>query len=204
MRPATTADLRGLAGVLARAFYDDPVMEWIWPSPAARRRALPIFFSISARHEFLPSGGTDVAAVETGSGKHHVVGTAVWEPPARPNLPLWRGLLTVPGIVHALRGRLRTGSRVASAFEKARPSEPHWYLSYIGTDPTVRGTGLGSQLIRSTLAGCDVTGMPAYLESSNPANTTYYEGFGFEVLTEIRIPGGGPTALGMWRPPSAT
>jgi hypothetical protein len=54
--------------------------------------------------------------------------------------------------------------------------------------------------MRSRLDRCDAEGAPAYLESSNIDNVSYYLRFGFEVTGEIDVPGG-PTLWCMWRAP---
>ena len=43
--------------------------------------------------------------------------------------------------------------------------------------------------------------MPAYLESSNPANVALYARHGFAPCGVIEIPGGGPQIVTMWREP---
>jgi hypothetical protein len=41
--------------------------------------------------------------------------------------------------------------------------------------------------------------MPAYLESSNPANNDRYARVGFEPVGEFSYPGNGPLVTTMWR-----
>lgn len=86
-------------------------------------------------------------------------------------------------------------------FEAARPQdEPHYYLSLLGTHPDHRGHGIGMRLLAENLARIDAEHMPAYLESSNPANNRRYASVGFEPHGEFEYPGGGPTVTTMWRP----
>jgi GNAT superfamily N-acetyltransferase len=47
------------------------------------------------------------------------------------------------------------------------PSEPHWYLPPIGTDPAQQGKGYGSALLRHASAICDQEKMPAHLEATS-------------------------------------
>ena len=54
-------------------------------------------------------------------------------------------------------------------------------------------------MLRENLARIDLEGCPAYLESSNPANTPRYQALGFVPVTSFRAPGGGPVVTGMWR-----
>jgi GNAT superfamily N-acetyltransferase len=67
------------------------------------------------------------------------------------------------------------------------PSEPHWYLPLIGTDPVQQGKGYGSALLRHALAICDQEKMPAYLEATSPRNVPLYQRHGFEGLGTIQV-----------------
>lgn len=80
------------------------------------------------------------------------------------------------------------------------PQEPHWYLPFIGVEPSRQGQGLGSALLRASLSRCDADGLPAYLESSNPINQPLYERHGFRAIGEIKI-GSGPPIVPMLRRP---
>jgi GNAT superfamily N-acetyltransferase len=86
-------------------------------------------------------------------------------------------------------------------FERAHPREvPHYYLSLIGTHPEHRGKGVGMGLLRDNLEVIDAEHMPAYLESSNPANNKRYESVGFQAIGGFSYPGDGPYVTTMWRP----
>ena len=89
-------------------------------------------------------------------------------------------------------------------FEAAHPrDQPHYYLSLLGTHPEHRGRGLGMGLLAHTLALIDAERMPAYLESTNPANNERYERHGFVQVGEFSLPGDGPPVATMWRQPRA-
>ena len=60
------------------------------------------------------------------------------------------------------------------------------------------GLGLGTRLIRENLAEIDARSLPAFLESTNPANLPRYEGLGFVRRSEFGPPGG-PVITTMWR-----
>jgi len=86
-------------------------------------------------------------------------------------------------------------------FDAAHPrDEPHYYLSLLGTHPDHRGKGIGMALLEHDLVLIDAEGLPAYLESSNPANNDRYGGVGFQAVGEFAYPGGGPVVTTMWRP----
>lgn len=197
VRPFARADLRPTVGTLARAFDDDPVMTWIFPDDAMRRRRLPGFFAAALRGSSPRHDGTEVA-VRGGQ----VLGAAIWLPPGTWRPPLLRQLASLPGLVFRLRSRLSVASVTYGALVRLHPERPHWYLSGIGTDPPVQGTGVGGELLRSRLARCDADRLPAYLESSKERNVPFYERHGFRVTGEVTIPGGGPTLWLMWRNPA--
>lgn len=196
MRPATAADVKPLAAVMARAFYDDPPFTWMLPDPKTRLKRLRRFFANLARGEALLHSGVDVALVGT-----EVVGAAIWRPPGHWNSERLRAVL---GVVRAF-GR-RTGALLAlsQAVARAHPREPHWYLFAIGVDPARQGTGVASALLRSRLDQCDHDGLPAYLEASKPTSVPLYQHFGFEPTVNPDLPDGAPPLAAMWRPAAAT
>ena len=86
-------------------------------------------------------------------------------------------------------------------FDAAHPrAEPHYYLSLLGTHPEHRGAGHGMRLLADNLDRIEAEGMPAYLESTNPANNGRYGRLGFEVVGSFEgyLPGSAITT--MWRP----
>lgn len=196
VRPARKADVRRLSAVLGRAFYDDPVMTWMVPDAARRARALPRVFGTMARWHFLARDSAEVA-----SGNGVIGGATLWDPPG-----LWQSArreewLMAPSFMWAFRSRMAASQKVMELMKEKHPEEPHWYLMVIGTDPSVRGAGLGQALMRSRLKRCDAEAAPAYLEATKPELVPYYSRFGFDVTGEIALPDGGPTMWLMWREP---
>jgi ribosomal protein S18 acetylase RimI-like enzyme len=134
----------------------------------------------------------------TGDGAAAVV----WfPPPGRWQLSRPQRLRLLPPLVRFLG--LRTASVLAGLerMEEQHPHDPsHWYLFILGTEQAVQGRGLGSALLAQVLARVDVDGMPVYLESSSERNLALYGRHGFEVTSEVAIPGG-PRVWPMWREP---
>ena len=90
-----------------------------------------------------------------------------------------------------------------SVFEQMghyHPSEPHWFLPFMGVDPFQQGKGFGSALLQHTLTQCDRDSKLAYLESTNPKNVPLYQRHGFEVLGTIQV-GTSPSIFPMLRRP---
>lgn len=197
VRSATKADIRDVADVLAQAFYDDPVMQWMLPDDARRLTALRRLYIRDLRFHHLSAGEVDMAYGDDGL----LGGVAAWNRPGHWHPSTWQSLRSLPAVLWALGGRIRVGAQIDGMLTEAHPRERHWYLESIGTDPQVRGGGFGKALLGKGLARCDEAGLPAYLESSKEANIPYYERFGFVVQRELAIPDGGPTLYAMWRKP---
>jgi ribosomal protein S18 acetylase RimI-like enzyme len=196
VRPFGRADLRPTALMMARAFDDDPLMQWIFPDEGMRRQRLPAFFTASMRGTGLRHPGTELLV--TGG---EIAGCATWLPPGAWMPSTWQQLVALPGYIRTLGSRLGVASASYGALLRVHPQGPHWYLAGIGTDPPLQGTGIGSALMRSRLSRLDATQMPAYLESSKERNVPFYERHGFAVTRELTVPGGGPTLWLMWRTP---
>ncbi len=100
-----------------------------------------------------------------------------------------------------LGGRASASFRLLADVERARPTQEHWYLATLGTDPPVQGRGVGSALLRSMLKVVDDEGMPAYVESSKRQNVPFYMRHGFEVTGVVRSVDGVVSLWPMWRSP---
>lgn len=169
-----------------RAFAEDPQMNWLYPDGGESIRP---WFSIALRAG-LRRGHTYRSADHGGA--------SIWAPPGVNNFNRSEGesLYQAMHDAYGDEGLVRM-SAIAAASAAAHPHEPHFYLFILGAAD--RGRGVGAELVAPVLRICDEQGWPAYLESSNPRNVSFYERHGFEAMAEIR-PEGGPPLLGMWRP----
>ncbi len=189
-RVAGEADLETVTEIITRSFADDPVWGLAYPATDgdALRRAIwrtEVEAAMRLGWTWLSAGGE---------------AAAVWIPPGGATfdaaemqvyLTFLRGLIgSEYERVAALHGR----------FDAAGPGEPHYYLSLLGTHPDHRGHGHGMRLLADTLARIDHDGMPAYLESTNPANNARYEGVGFRVTGGFEGYAPGSVVTTMWRP----
>ena len=191
-RVATAADVEAVSEIFAGAFFADPVWGWAFPDPQrrlAQHRALWGLFVESAQpHDWVWLSGDGGAA-------------ALWIPPGRPELSADDEAKVEPLLTELLGAEqaaivLETQDR----FDASHPrEEPHYYLSLLATRPEQRGRGVGMGLLADNLALIDAERMPAYLESTNPANNARYERHGFVQIGEFSPPGDGPPVAMMWR-----
>lgn len=189
---ATPADRVELSEVLARSFWDDPVWTWLFPDPSTSTRRLALTFRAYLR-DAMRSG-----TVLTTTGR---LGAALWKPPGHWKLSNVALLRAAPDLLRAFGTRVFASLEIERKVESQHPTEPHWYLSVLGTDPPAQGKGVGGALITEITGRCDRAGLPAYLESSKEVNVPYYQRFGFEVTGETTLGGDGPTIWFMWRDP---
>jgi ribosomal protein S18 acetylase RimI-like enzyme len=193
-RQAATDEEAGLAGTLAAAFAEDPVLGWLLPDVRTRDEQLRRFFAIELRHMGFARG-----AVWTCEGLH---GAAICMPPGVWQLPPRVALRRAPAFVGAFGRRLPLAAALQAALELRHERRPHWYILAVGVRPDHRGRGLGTALLSPTLARCDRDGLPAYLEASSERSVALYERLGFEHVRELRFLGS-PPIWRMLRPPQS-
>ncbi len=189
VRPARREDFAALAEVLARAFYDDPVTAWFYPNPRRRLAHARRFFAIRLR-QLAPQRLVFATA--------DLSGACLWAGPGRWREDTRQSLMLLP-MLPVLAPRLRRITRAVRMIERHHPEEPHYYLSVIGTDPEVQGTGIGSALLAPVLERCDAERTPAFLECSQEGNVRFYSRHGFAVRERVELPDGGPPLWLMWR-----
>lgn len=194
VRRASPEDLPELAGMLARAFADDPVAAWASPHGRSRARMLKRFHGARLRH-LLPHGEVWMTAGAEAA--------AVWAPPEAWRASVRQELeLTASMLAPRIAWRMPLIAPGFLGIEKAHPERPpHWYLAVLGTDPAAQGRGLGTAVLEPVLSQCDRDGVAAYLESSKERNLDYYARFGFRTTRTLRLPRG-PEVWPMWREPS--
>jgi|SRR5581483_6865592 len=195
VQQAQESDYAAMAGVIARAFEDDPVTEWLLPDPATRVAKLTTLYEALtprlARLDFF-----DMYTTSEQSGVAMWAGPEKWEPPTRVMLTATPRLLRAIGF-----GGASKMTRLMGLMKKHHPKEPHWYLAGLATDPPKQRTGVGTALVAPKLEVCDKEHLGAYLETQKAINVPYYERFGFRVTNEIDLPKGGPHLWLMWRDP---
>jgi GNAT superfamily N-acetyltransferase len=194
LRVAGRRDIPELNEMLVKAFDHDPVLRWVLRDDERYYNALYKLLKYIL-DESIPYGETIVT--------EELDACAVWTPPGVWSKP--------PSLLETIRmlpetlswtgwSRLKRFMVLDSAEYAKKPSVPHFYLVLIGVDPARQGTGLGSKLLEHTLLRLDESGMPAYLENSNPVNEPLYQRHSFRVIDEIKQPDG-PSEWCMWRDP---
>ncbi len=190
-RSAHPDELDAVSRCLAGAFFEDPVWgHWAFPDAASRAARLPRLLGCWAEAAISRPWVRVTPEIEA---------VAVWIPPGVAEMTE-RQEAEFEDLVDELFGdRAQQLNDVFSEFDSNHPGdEPHYYLSMLGTHRDHTGQGIGMGLLRGCLAEIDEQGMPAYLESTNPANLPRYEALGFRPRSAFGPPGG-PVITTMWR-----
>lgn len=197
VRRADAADRPLVAGILARAFIDDPAMAWLLPDRAGRAPRLMALFGAIARIDADPALWS--LAGDAGAAP---VAVALWRKPGAWRAPFSATLRELPALARAFGLGLPRALRLQSAMDGHHPDVPHWYLQFVGCSPQAQGKGYGGAAIRARLAQCDAEGLPAALETATQSNVELYRALGFEVTDRYRHRDG-PDFWAMWRPARA-
>lgn len=184
---------RGAVSALSSAFKSDPVWSWMF-EPAGEAglehwiAAWDCVSRVSARLAH-PSLGL-FCAFDPETKKP--IGAQIWWPPHDELgiLDLLRsGLLGVAFRLgfSSIRRLFRLMHEMEPHHQEIMGDTPHCYLHFIGVHQDYQVKGRGSAMARYITDVIDACGLPAYVESSNPANVSFYERLGFTVVREIRV-----------------
>jgi ribosomal protein S18 acetylase RimI-like enzyme len=175
-----------IAEMLARAFYDDPMAQYVFPDAGTRDAKLPNFYEIPLRY------GLHYGEVYAASS--NLEGVAVWLPSEKSDMTAWRIILA--GVLfNTMKMGTQAGERIGrlgtflDRQHKLHVPKKHWYLYVLGVDPSFQGQGNASKLLQPMLERLDKEGLPAYLETNKERNVALYQHFGFEVVEESTLPG---------------
>lgn len=168
----------GAARLLSRAFAEDPVLTYYLNDARRREVAYPAFFRASLSENW-ESGFVYGAHL---GGK--LVGVAVWAPPegSVASAKFERRAKRNHAIVAAqFPQQIPAMQRGYEAIQKLHPQVPHWYLLFVGIDPSVQSEGIGSKLLAPVLRIADRRREICYLETPFPETHRFYGRQGFEL-----------------------
>jgi ribosomal protein S18 acetylase RimI-like enzyme len=188
IKSATASNEASAIAVVVLAFSGDPAARWTWPDPDQYLKHFPGFVKIFGGNAFAHDSAYYVDGF---------AGAALWMPPGiSPDEDALITLLQRTGSAQFQKD----GTAVFEQMGRYHPQEPHWFLPFIGVDPSHQGKGYGGALMQHALVPCDRDDTLAYLESSNPKNIPLYERHGFELLGTIQV-GTSPPIFPMLRKP---
>ena len=190
IRAARIEEIPTIARLLSRAFYNDPVYQWLFPVEEMRLRKCQHLFTVFLEN-LVPLGTVFVTP--------GLEGAALWIPPAQGRDWL-KEVKQSLAIMWILGDSILRGIRWWLTVESKHPNYPHWYLFLLGVKPEFQGRGVGSALLRPMLEKCNEERMPVYLDTGNEKNIAFYERQGVRVMNRIDLVRG-PSVVQMVRMP---
>jgi ribosomal protein S18 acetylase RimI-like enzyme len=175
------------AGILTGAFVDEDGLNYWLKQGAAKTRARRIFFDAAVR---------DVVHAERqlylAEDKGAPLGAAIWLRPGDKafDLPPLRELLLAP-LLFRVAGfdGMSKATALGRKLTALHPHVPHAHLVFLGVSPDAQGRGVGSAILKHTLAPLDAAGIPAYLEATSERNIALYQRHGFAISGEFMLTG---------------
>jgi GNAT superfamily N-acetyltransferase len=185
------SDTDVLATLIATAFHDLPVSQWLIAGPVARQAIYPAYFRGEVEHA-MAAGLVHTTADRTAA--------ALWFPADGPAAPSagyagWLAAVTGPHL-----------GRFLSFDEERDRHHPvgvtHHHLAILAVHPGRQRLGIGTALLDAHHTRLDQQGIPAYLEAASTGSRDLYLRHGYELLPDspIRLPAG-PAMWPMWRAP---
>lgn len=177
------AALADAAGMLARAFTNDPLVRYLFADRGVSYQyALHLFFSFILEQRLkrnspplgVMSGGTlaGLASISEPDASLAAPSAGAWP------LPAFMGPRTTD--------RFQRYDRLVDAH---RPARPHIYLGVLGVHPRAQGRGHGRALLDAVARRAEAhplaTGV--YLETTSPRNVSLYQHAGYHVIGHDRL-----------------
>ncbi|MHA1727226.1 MAG: GNAT family N-acetyltransferase [Promethearchaeota archaeon] len=173
------------ARVIARAFQNDPLMVYFFPSTSERKKKLLYLM------KYLINYAIKCGKVYATSS--NLEGIAVWLPSDKAHITFLEGFRN-GGISLFFKIGIRAVLKQMSSYNycyrihKNIIPTYHWDLAVIGVDPLFQGKGFAGLLFKAMLTEIDRKKLSCFLETMNENNVTLYEHFGFKVMNKSKIP----------------
>jgi len=191
-RRAASEDVDLVTNIVTLAFSSDPLWSWVFERSEGRTDTHGAFWRLFVEGALRYRDSSVAAGGEA---------TTLWIPPGGTDMTAEQEKLLKDLVIQYLGSNADTCFELFARLEAAHPRDvDHYFLTLFGTHPDHRGGGIGMRLLAHDLEMIDAEHLPAYLESSNPANDQRYLSVGFEPFAEVVAPDGGPHITTMWRP----
>jgi ribosomal protein S18 acetylase RimI-like enzyme len=192
MRLLSTLDLDRAVHVQSSAFQNDPLWQYLIPSPKKRANMLPMFFRV-----FLKASIRNRQAY---GFSDPVKGVAIWHSPHQKRIDfigLFRaGVLGL--LFHGFLSPFLRALKVLSLIENLQEkyaSESHYYLNTLAIIPEAQGKGHASKLVMPFLKKADEESVGIYVETMKLSNVGLYAHYGFQCMEQCHVP---KTEVSIW------
>jgi ribosomal protein S18 acetylase RimI-like enzyme len=174
------ADIPRAAGLIARAFDQDPLLLHMLPDRGLRARLGPVHLEPVVR--MCTRHGSAWRTEEFDA-------VAAWMPPG--GWPPEPALVEECGFAQAAdavgpeaMARFNGVYALVDGFAEQVTPNPYWLLNLVGTEPGRRRRGAASAALAPVLVRAGANGVPCYLETFAERNLAFYRRHGFEVVAQ--------------------
>lgn len=192
IKNVTISDMNAVNMTLARAFQNDPVISHLAGDRRLTIEQLMTLFDAFTRIQMKSNMAFTTPGIEA---------VALWAPPGKWKIGIGQIIRYTPRLIRLYGSRFFSNIEMLNDVERVHPTEPHYYLEFLGTDPQYQRKGFGRALMEPMIERADREGVGIYLENSNEKNNPFYEKFGFKVRRTLTYRRNGPTTWLMWRDP---
>ncbi|MGV2830463.1 GNAT family N-acetyltransferase [Myxosarcina sp. GI1(2024)] len=193
MLKVSQAKISLAAKILARGFFDDPMLSFIFLERVNRLDALTAFFQVFLA-DTVRRGEVLIAPNEAGAIAWYPSDIRLFDDCFDEVLAELAEIITTFGGLEASERFEQIGSQAA----KFEPKQIHCEVMWIALVPEARGKGIGKDLLSPVLNYADKQQVGCYLVSSTLRNISFYQRQGFQQI--FSIPTDSQLALtGMWR-----
>ena len=173
---ASPVEVARLSMVLSAAFADNPVSDWLFDGDQDRHN--PAFFAA-----YLTCAMSRGRVEQTSDG----TAVAVWIDLADP-WPAEQWLTFLDDVAQAVGVHQPRWDVFEEAALESGPTEPHWWLAFLGVLPAHQGRGHGGRLLDH--AANWVGTRPAYLEATSRRLAGFYRRHGWHDTGPLTVPAG--------------
>ena len=174
-----------MAPLLTDAFIDEAGLNYWLKQGREKEAARRKFFDAIVEDAVHPE--RDLYVAETAG---EALGAALWLGPGKKafDLTVIKQVSLAPLMISiAGVGGMQRGFALADTLQTYHPKGPHAHLAFLGVAANAQGRGIGSELLKHTLALLDASATLAYLECSTERNVALYRRHGFEVTGEFDL-----------------
>ncbi len=185
---AAWAQIDNLAELIADAYSDLPLLNWLIPDPDRRGSLLAGYVRIWVEHALF-HGEVDVLTDRSA--------VAAW---------IHRPRLIPPPASYSQRQAITCGDNSVrfeqpdNVLDGIQPTEAHERLTFLAVVPEKRGAGRATDLLDWHHTRLDSTGTPAFVHAAIPAARKLYTRHGYTERDSVLLPDGSTTTA-MWRLP---
>ena len=194
------ADIKYLSRMFERVFFNWSLAVALEPNDELRKTKTHYFYALTIKH-LIKYGHAYALSPK-------MEGVAMWVHTDYTEMSTWQ-LIKYGGLKTLFKLGAKTMKKAEISIDfmekthKELIKEPHYHLAWLGVEPDLQRTGIGTELMVAILNQLSKENMKCFLDTQDRQNIAYYKRFGFKLIAEVPYPNVDVTYWGMlWEPNS--